>query len=59
MPTEAKKVFDDMDKKREEIQASIQADANKKNDAARPVVGMSMYLGAAFAATVAGVVAAL
>ncbi|OAL44310.1 hypothetical protein IQ07DRAFT_605085 [Pyrenochaeta sp. DS3sAY3a] len=59
MPTEAKKVFDDMDKKREDIQASIQADANKKNDAARPGAGLSMYVGAAFAAAVAGVVAAL
>lgn len=58
MPTEAKKVFDAMDKKREDIQASIQADANKQNSATRPV-GMGMYLGGAFVAVVAGAVVAL
>lgn len=58
MPTEAKNVFDGMKKKNEEVQASIQASANKANDASRPE-GMGLYLGGAFVAMVAGVAGAL
>ncbi|KAH7389818.1 hypothetical protein BKA66DRAFT_459862 [Pyrenochaeta sp. MPI-SDFR-AT-0127] len=58
MPTEAKNVFDGMKKKNEEIQASVQASANKANDAARPV-GMGLSLGGALVAIVAGAAVAL
>ena len=54
MPTEAKNVFDGMDKKNKEIQKSIQDDANKANGASRPA-GLSLYVGGALVAIVAGV----
>jgi hypothetical protein len=56
MPTQAKKVFDDMDKKNKEIAKGIQDDANKNgaaNDAARPV-GMGLYMGSALVAAIVG-----
>tara|TARA_R110002003_G_scaffold107_6_gene8990 strand:- start:27921 stop:28094 length:174 start_codon:yes stop_codon:yes gene_type:complete len=57
MPTEAKTIFDGMDKKTSEIKKSIQDDANK-SDAVRPL-GMGGALGGALVAAVAGVLAGL
>jgi hypothetical protein len=57
MPTEAKTVFDGMDKKTNEIKKSIQDDANK-SDAVRPL-GMGVAVGGALVAAVAGVLVVL
>ncbi|KAF1844193.1 uncharacterized protein K460DRAFT_397331 [Cucurbitaria berberidis CBS 394.84] len=58
IPTEAKTVFDGMNKKKEEIQASVLADQNTSSEAARPL-GRGLYLGGAITAVIAGLVVVL
>jgi hypothetical protein len=56
MPTQAKNVFDDMDKKNREIAKGIQDDANKnaKSDGAARPAGMGLFVSGAVVAAIVG-----
>jgi hypothetical protein len=61
MPTQAKNVFDGMDKKNRDIAKGIQDDADKnaKSDASARPLGMGLVVGGAVVAAIVGVTVAL